>query len=64
MKELKGTFKYEQDSKNFHRYKIKADEDITGTFYVPKDNEKMPARIILERQRDAHTGNEQIKDAD
>lgn len=47
-KEIKGTFKYEQDSKRFHRYRIEAAGGIVGTVYIPKDIEEIPEQIILE----------------
>jgi hypothetical protein len=47
-KEVKGSFKYEQDSKRYHRYKIEAPGGIVGTVYFPKDTEEIPRRIVLE----------------
>ena len=47
-KEIKGTFRYDQDSKRFHRFKIETDTGIVGTVYVPKDKESMPKKLILE----------------
>lgn len=47
-KEIKGTFKYEQDSKRYHRYRIEAEGGAVGTIYIPKDTEAIPERIILE----------------
>jgi hypothetical protein len=47
-KEIKGIFRYEQDSKRFHRFKIETDTGIVGTVYVPKDNKSMPKKLILE----------------
>ena len=35
-KEVKGKFRYEQDSKRFHRLKIETDAGIVGNVYVPK----------------------------
>ena len=35
-KEIKGKFRYEQDSKRFHRFQIETDAGIVGTVYVPK----------------------------
>lgn len=46
--EVKGKFKYEQDSKRFHRFQIKTDCGIVGTVYVPKDAESMPKKLTLE----------------
>ena len=47
-KEVTGRFKYEQDSKRFHRFKIETDTGIVGTVYVPKTKESMPKKLILE----------------
>ncbi len=47
-KEVIGKFKYEQDSKRYHRFKIETDIGITGTVYVPKDRQSMPKKLILE----------------
>jgi hypothetical protein len=47
-KEVKGLFRYEQDSKRYHRFKIETDCGIVGTVYVPKTKEGMPKKLILE----------------
>ena len=47
-KEVTGKFRYEQDSKRFHRFKIETDNGVVGTVYVPKDKVSMPKKIILE----------------
>ena len=47
-KEVTGKFKYEQDSKRYHRFKIETDAGLVGTVYVPKDTDAMPKRLILE----------------
>ena len=46
-KEVTGIFKYEQDSKRYHRFKIETDTGIVGTVYVPRDKESMPRKLIL-----------------
>jgi hypothetical protein len=48
-KEIKGTFKYERDSKRYHRFRIENKEGITGTIYIPKDMDPLPERIILDQ---------------
>ena len=48
-KEVEGTFKYNGDSKRYHRYDLKVDEDIVGSLYVPRDIDKIPDRIVLEK---------------
>jgi hypothetical protein len=47
-KEIIGKFRYEQDSKRFHRFKIETDVGVIGTVYVPKDKINMPKTIVLE----------------
>ena len=47
-KEIIGKFKFDQDSKRFHRFQIETDVGIVGTVYIPKDKESMPKKITLE----------------
>ncbi len=49
-KEVRGKFRYEQDSKRFHRFNIETDAGVVGTVYVPKERQgaPMPKRLILE----------------
>jgi hypothetical protein len=47
-KEVKGSFKYEKDSKRYHRFQIETDIGIVGTIYVPKSIEDVPKKLILE----------------
>ena len=47
-KGVKGLFRYEQDSKRFHRFQIETDAGIVGTVYVPKYIEAMPKKLVLE----------------
>lgn len=47
-KEIKGLFRYEQDSRRYHRFKIETEAGIVGVVYIPKDSEGMPKRLILE----------------
>jgi hypothetical protein len=44
---VEGKFRFEQDSKRYHRFQIETEEGIVGTLYIPKDFETMPATIIL-----------------
>jgi hypothetical protein len=46
--EVKGKFRYEQDSKRFHRFQIETDVGVVGTVYVPKDKGGIPDKIVLE----------------
>jgi hypothetical protein len=50
-KEVAGKFRYEQDSKRYHRFKIETDAGIVGTVHVPRDKRTMPKKIILERAK-------------
>ena len=50
MKEVKGKFEYEKDSKRYHRFKIESKEGIVGNLYVPKDG-AIPDRIILDNAK-------------
>ena len=47
MKEVTGKFRYEKDSKRFHRFQVEADEGVVGTIYVPKNIKSMPKKIVL-----------------
>jgi hypothetical protein len=47
-KEIKGQFRFDQDSKRFHRFQIETDVGIVGTIYIPKDKGSMPKKITLE----------------
>ena len=46
--EITGLFRYEKDSKRFHRFQVETEEGIVGTVYVPKSIETMPQRLILD----------------
>ena len=46
--DVKGKFRYDQDSKRFHRFKIETEAGIVGAVYVPKDMDGVPKKIILE----------------
>ena len=49
-KEVKGKFRYEQDSKRYHRFKIETEEESKGSVYIPKSNAAMQntAKAALE----------------
>ncbi len=47
-KEVKGKYRFDQDSKRFHRFKIETDCGVTGSIYIPKNTEAMPKKLILE----------------
>ena len=50
-KEITGKLIYEQDSKHYHRFKIKTDIalDVKGVVYFPKSFDELPDKLILER---------------
>ena len=50
-KEVRGEFIYDQDSKRYHRFQVEADEGVVGIVYIPKTNEKLPDKLVLERKR-------------
>ena len=45
--EAKGIFKFEQDSKRFHRFKVEVGKNIVGSLYISKDSEGIPEKIVL-----------------
>lgn len=47
-KEIKSLFRYEQDSKRYHRFQIETDAGIVGVVYVPKNMDGVPKKLILE----------------
>jgi len=52
-KEVTGQFRFDQDSKRFHRFKIETESGIVGALYIPKNmgGEKLPKKITLEYAR-------------
>jgi hypothetical protein len=46
-KEAKGTFKFDNDTKRFHRFQVEVDGGIIGSVFIPK-GAAIPARITLE----------------
>ena len=46
--EVKGKFRFEKDSKRYHRFQIETNVGIVGTVYVPKSAGGIPSRLILE----------------
>ena len=49
-KEINGKFRFDQDSKRFHRFQIETESGIVGTVYIPKEmgGSKLPKKITLE----------------
>lgn len=53
MKEVNAKFKYERDTKRFHKFDIvdpDGDVDLNGTIYIAKGHDGLPKRIVLEYQ--------------
>jgi hypothetical protein len=48
-REVRGKFRYEQDSKRYHRFQIETDVGVVGTVYIPKERQgaPMPQRLVL-----------------
>ena len=46
--EITGKFRFDQDSKRFHRFQIETDVGIVGTVYIPKDKKSMPKKLTLQ----------------
>ena len=54
-KEINSLFRYEQDSKRYHRFQVITDSGIVGTIYIPKSAESMPEKLVLEYEGKAET---------
>lgn len=50
--EVKGKFRFDQDSKRYHRFQIETNVGIVGTVYVPKSADGVPKRLILEYENE------------
>lgn len=52
VKKVKGEFRYQEDNKYYHRFRIETkNEEVLGAIYISKDMHPLPDRIILERKR-------------
>jgi hypothetical protein len=51
--EVFGKFRYDQDSKRYHRFRIETDAGIIGTVYVPKNRHSIPEKLTLVNARQA-----------
>jgi hypothetical protein len=48
--EVEGKFKFDQDTKRFHRFRIECDSDlVNGTIYIKKERNgaRLPKKITL-----------------
>jgi hypothetical protein len=53
MEEVKAVFKYERDTKRFHRFNVittDGDVELNGTIYIGKGHGGLPKRIVMEYQ--------------
>jgi hypothetical protein len=41
------TATYDRDSKRYHRYLIDDGQGVTGTVYIPKNEEQIPEEIVI-----------------
>ena len=46
--QVQGVFRYDKDSKRYHRFQVETESGITGTVYVPKELKPIPRKLILE----------------
>jgi hypothetical protein len=52
VKKVKGEFRYQEDNKYYHRFRIETkNEEILGAIYISKTMHPLPDRIILDRKR-------------
>jgi hypothetical protein len=47
-REIQGVFRYDKNSKRYHRFQVETESGITGTIYLPKDLKPIPRMMILE----------------
>lgn len=50
MQEVTAKFKYERDTKRFHRFNIvdpDGETEISGTVYIAKGQDGIPKRLVL-----------------
>jgi hypothetical protein len=45
---VQGKFRYDKDSKRYHRFQIETESGVTGTVYLPKDLNPIPRKLVLE----------------
>jgi hypothetical protein len=52
VKKVKGEFRYQEDNKYYHRFRIETkNEEILGAIYISKNVHPLPDRIILDRKQ-------------
>ena len=44
---VSGRYRYNKDSKKYHRFQIETDEGITGSIYIPQTTEPLPKKLVL-----------------
>jgi hypothetical protein len=51
VKKVKGEFRYQEDNKYYHRFRIETkNEEVLGAIYISKNINPLPDRIILDRK--------------
>ena len=45
---IKGEYRYDKDSKRYHRFQVKTETGIVGTIYIPRESKPIPLKLILE----------------
>ena len=65
-KEIELTAVYDDDSKNYHRFKIREAEGVAGSIYVSKDSQGIPeaVNVCLVTKARAAADTEKAKEAE
>ncbi|ACL05862.1 hypothetical protein Dalk_4179 [Desulfatibacillum aliphaticivorans] len=53
----KGTYTFERDTKNYHRFLIQTVSGATGTLYLPKSLDPLPKRLVLDMRENQDSKN-------
>ncbi len=54
MAKAEGAYKFEKDTRRYHRFDIKLDNRGIGTLYLPKDVKLLPKEITLRYEGGKH----------
>lgn len=49
--ELTASFRYQQDSKRYHRFNIDSEDGMVGNVYIPKTVDQIPDKIVLVKSK-------------
>ena len=47
MADVQGTYKFEKDTRRYHRFEIRLENGGVGTLYLPKDVRPLPKEIMI-----------------